>query len=199
MFYQGDNVSSRVRAMQGDIELPGLGLSDEDEATLSSQVYFAHISFLSFILSKHSHSHCLSLKKLLWCRINSFFPLSHRLRWSYTAQQLSDLTRTSVQRSAWMWVIWRIPRMIRLWSVRLGLLLPSLISPTGCSDCKQLFMSPLHTPTVTGQHPTVLLQITFEWTVDTIKTECLRSHTDEEVYPAPAPPRKYVSNQHSPV
>jgi len=26
---QGENVSSRVRAVQGDIELPGLGLSDE--------------------------------------------------------------------------------------------------------------------------------------------------------------------------
>ena len=38
LFYQGENVSSRVRAVHGDIELPGLGLSDEDKETLSSQV-----------------------------------------------------------------------------------------------------------------------------------------------------------------
>ena len=38
IFYQGENVSSRVKAMQGDIDLPGLGLSDADKAILSSQV-----------------------------------------------------------------------------------------------------------------------------------------------------------------
>ena len=38
IFHQGENVSSRVKAMQGDIDLPGLGLSDADKAILSSQV-----------------------------------------------------------------------------------------------------------------------------------------------------------------
>ena len=78
IFYQGENVSSRVVAVQGDIELPGLGLSDEDKATLSSQV----ISLVGSLSKVH------------------FLPFSHRLRWSYTAQQQSDLTRTSVQPSA---------------------------------------------------------------------------------------------------
>ena len=84
------------------------------------------------------------------------------------------------------------------WSVvRLGLLLHCLILLMGCKDCKLSFMSPLHMPTVTGQH-----QHSFAWVsngiwANTIRRERLRSHTDEVVYPAPAPPRKYVIHDHT--
>ena len=54
------------------------------------------------------------------------------------------------------------------WSVvRLGLLLHCLILLMGCKDCKLSFMSPLHMPTVTGQHPIIVLlgfQMAFERT-----------------------------------
>ena len=51
--HQGNNVSLRVKAVHGDIELPGLGLSEEDKATLTSQVLF--VSFPSIMFYFHFH------------------------------------------------------------------------------------------------------------------------------------------------
>ena len=74
--HQGNNVSLRVKAVHGDIELPGLGLSEEDKATLTSQV--SSVSFPCMIV----------LIPL------SLSPLFVRLRWSYIVRPPLDLTRT---------------------------------------------------------------------------------------------------------
>ena len=74
--HQGNNVSLRVKAVHGDIELPGLGLSEEDKATLTSQV--SSVSFPCMIV----------LIPL------SLSPLFGRLRWSYIVRPPLDLTRT---------------------------------------------------------------------------------------------------------
>ena len=86
--HQGNNVSLRVKAVHGDIELPGLGLSEEDKATLTSQV-----SSVS--------SPCMIVLIPL-----SLSPLFGRLRWSYIVRPPLDLTRTWAQPSAWTWVVW---------------------------------------------------------------------------------------------
>jgi len=109
---RGENVSSRVRAMQGDIELPGLGLSDEDKAVLSSQV-----------------------EVVLHCAATVRFD-----------ENLSAAI-----------------------SMNVG----AVASLLDLAHGMQRLQAIVH--------------------VSTAYANCNRSHTDEEVYPAPAPPRKALS------